>query len=132
MQDIQKIDEADPEKNASLTDGQTTKWMDEKDWFYRTLLQRSKFDHVFRKFENKIFLRNMERIDTRKRNTIDMDQCSQSSKIMILSKFTQDNFHIVWPLQIPSRRTTSFQRLIDVETTMCVYWISSLIFISLC
>ena len=31
MQNIQKIDEADPEKNASLTDGQTTKWMDEKD-----------------------------------------------------------------------------------------------------
>ena len=31
MQNIQKIDEADPEKNASLTDGQTTKWMDKKD-----------------------------------------------------------------------------------------------------
>ena len=31
MQNIQKIHEADPEKNASLTDGQTNKWMDGKD-----------------------------------------------------------------------------------------------------
>ena len=56
MQNIQKIHEADLEKNASLTDEQTNKWMDEKDWFYRTLLQRWKFDHVFRKYENKTFL----------------------------------------------------------------------------
>ena len=31
MQNIQKIHEADPEKNASLTDGQANKWMDGKD-----------------------------------------------------------------------------------------------------
>ena len=32
MQNIQKIHEADPEKNASLTDGQTNRWTERTDF----------------------------------------------------------------------------------------------------
>ena len=38
---------------------------------------------------------NKERINARKRNTINIAQCSKSSKSMILSKFIKDNFHII-------------------------------------
>ena len=66
--------------------------------FTGPLPQRWRFDHVFWKFGNmgnsenlKLFgliVSHMERINTRKRNTINIVQCSRSSKTMILCKFT--------------------------------------------
>ena len=44
MQKNMKTHSVDPEKNGSQADG------------CRTLLQRWRFDYVFQKFENKIFL----------------------------------------------------------------------------
>ena len=82
-------------KNAS--DGQTDRhrWTTNRTDFMGPLPKRWRFDHVFRKFENKIFLRyfglivnHMERITTRKRNTFNIVQYSKSSKTMILSKCT--------------------------------------------
>ena len=59
MQKIKKIDGVDPEKNASQTDGRTdgrTYRQTNRTDFIGSLPQRWWFDHVFRKFENKIFL----------------------------------------------------------------------------
>ena len=53
MQKIKKIDRADPEKNASQTDGQTDARTSSID-FIEPLPQRWSFDHVFQKFKNKI------------------------------------------------------------------------------
>ena len=39
---------------------------------------------------------HMERVNARKWITINIVQDSKSSKTMILSKFTSDNFHIIW------------------------------------
>ena len=48
---LKKIYKVDPEKNASQVDRQ----MNRTD-FTGPIQQRCKFDHVFRKFENKIFI----------------------------------------------------------------------------
>ena len=48
---LKKIYKVDPEKNASQVDRQ----MSRTD-FTGPIQQRCKFDHVFRKFENKIFI----------------------------------------------------------------------------
>ena len=53
MQKIKKIDRADPEKNASQTDGQTDARTSRID-FIEPRPQRWSFDHVFQKFKNKI------------------------------------------------------------------------------
>ena len=59
MQKIKKIHGVDPKENESQTDGrtdrQTVGQMNRTD-FIGSLPQRWRFDHVFRKFENKIFL----------------------------------------------------------------------------
>ena len=55
MQKMKKTHRADPEKNASQTDGQTDRQMNSTD-FIEPLPQGWRFDHVFRKFENNIFL----------------------------------------------------------------------------
>ena len=54
-------------------------------------LQRQRFDHVSRTFENKIllnYLAYVERINIRKRNTININQGLKSSKTIILSTLT--------------------------------------------
>ena len=52
---MKNIHWVDPDKNASKTDRQTNGQMNRTD--YRgPLSQRWRFDHVFQKFENKIFL----------------------------------------------------------------------------
>ena len=85
----------DPEKNASRqTDRQTNGQTNSTD-FIGPLQQRWRFDHAFQKFENKISWNYLawlwaiwKRINTRKRNTINIVQCSKSLKTMVLSKFT--------------------------------------------
>ena len=42
-----------------------------------------------------LIVSHMERISTRKRNAINIVQCSKSLKTMILSKSMQDDFHII-------------------------------------
>ena len=59
MQKIKKNHRVDPEKNAPQMDGQTDRWTDKQDWFYRTPSAKMRFDHVFRKFDNKIFLNHL-------------------------------------------------------------------------
>ena len=55
MQKIKNIHRLDPVKNVSQTDRQTDGQMKRTD-FIGPLPQRWRFDHVFRKFEKKIFL----------------------------------------------------------------------------
>ena len=80
MQNVKKIHWVDPEQNVSQTGRQTDGQSNRTD-FIGPLPQRWRFDHVFWKFENKIFLAlfglivsHMERINTRKRNTINIVQ----------------------------------------------------------
>ena len=68
IQKIKKIHQIDPETNASQTDGQTDG---------RTGLELLG-----------LIVSHIERINTRKRNTINIVQCSKSSKTMLFSKFT--------------------------------------------
>ena len=55
---IKNIHLVDPEKMCHRqTDKQTDRWTNEQNSFYRTpSVKMGKFDHVFQKFENKIFL----------------------------------------------------------------------------
>ena len=53
MQNNNKIHRVDPDKNVLETNGQTDRWMDKRT---ELLPQRWRFDHVFQKFENKIFI----------------------------------------------------------------------------
>ena len=55
MQNIKKTHKVDSEKNASQTNGQTDRQMNRSDFIGR-YPQGWRFDHVFRKFQNKIFL----------------------------------------------------------------------------
>ena len=55
MQKFKKIHPLDPEKNVSQTDRQTDRQMN-RTGFIGPLPLRWRFDHVFQKLENKIFL----------------------------------------------------------------------------
>ena len=54
-QKIKKIHGIDPEKNASQTDRQADGQVNRSD-FIGPLPQRWRFNHAYRKFENKVFL----------------------------------------------------------------------------
>ena len=77
------------------TDRKTDGQMNRTD-FIGPLPQSWRFDHVFPKFESKLFLNylawcepyGMNQYTARKRNTINIVQGSRNSKTMILSKFT--------------------------------------------
>ena len=58
MQKIKKTHRVNPGKNASQTAGQTDGQMNRTN-FIGPLPQRWRFDHVFRKFENKISLNHL-------------------------------------------------------------------------
>ena len=48
----------------------------------------------------------------------------RTSNIDDYDPFAYDDYPKETQTPMPSRHTTSFQRLIDVETTTCVYWVT--------
>ena len=88
MQAIKKTHIVGPEKNASQPDGQRERWTAKKDWFYKTPSAKMAVSSCFSEICKYNFLKSFGLI------------VSKTSKTMILSKFTSDNFHIISMSQI--------------------------------
>ena len=88
MQAIKKTHIIGPEKNASQPDGQRERWTAKKDWFYKTPSAKMAVSSCFSEICKYNFLKSFGLI------------VSKTSKTMILSKFTSDNFHIISMSQI--------------------------------